>query len=514
MKELRLKGGDKIGRTIIFAANQNHAKFIVECFTKRYPQAPSGFIAMVHNQVSHAQSLIDSFCDPDEERLPQIAVSVDMMDTGIDAPRVLNLVFLKIVRSYAKFWQMIGRGTRLCPDVFGPNQPKTEFKIFDVCLNFDFFEVNKKGLDTVQSKPITQQIFECRLQLSTLLKDTGEADDLELAVALLDNLHNAISKLDKRRFQVDMNLRYVEEFEKRERWNNIDSDDFHVIEEHLSALPVPEAINEVARRFDLMMLKLQIANLLMDSKERGYQSNLVAIGEQLSKKYTIPAVAKSKVTIESIKDIDFFKKITQRRLEEIRVEIRELVQYLDSKKREPIYTDIEDSPVIVADGATLNDYGNASIYKKRVESYIRENKTNLTISKLTSNQPITKEELVALENILFDGSERGSKEDFIEAYGEQPLGVFIRKIIGLSEEAAREVFSKFIQSGNLRADQITFVNKIISYLTKNGTIERAMLFESPFTDTHDQGLTGVFEDDNAFKILSLVDRVNDNANVG
>ena len=171
---LKIEGGDKIGRTIIFAVNQKHAQFIVDCFTKRYPDKPSGFIATVHNNVSHAQSLIESFCDEHNENLPQIAVSVDMMDTGIDAPRVLNLLFFKVVRSYAKFWQMIGRGTRLCPDVYGPNNPKEFFLIFDVCKNFEFFAVNKKGVESGNSKPITQQIFEARLQLSRLLVETGE----------------------------------------------------------------------------------------------------------------------------------------------------------------------------------------------------------------------------------------------------------------------------------------------------------------------------------------------------
>ena len=154
-KGLKIEGGDKIGRAIIFAVNQNHAKFIVKCFTERYPDKPSGFIAAIYHKVSHNQSLIDAFCDPHKENLPQIAVSVDMLDTGIDAPRILNLVFFKLIRSYSKFWQMIGRGTRLCPDVFGPGKDKEYFLIFDVCQNFEFFDINKTGIENISSKPIT-----------------------------------------------------------------------------------------------------------------------------------------------------------------------------------------------------------------------------------------------------------------------------------------------------------------------------------------------------------------------
>ena len=170
---LKIEGGDSIGRTIIFAVNKRHADFLYECFVERYPELPPGFIEVVHNGVSHAQSIIERFCDKFTERDPRIVISVDMMDTGVDAPRVLNLVFFKIVRSYAKFWQMIGRGTRLCPDVYGPGLPKEHFLIFDVCQNFDFFEINKLGADAGAVKGLTEQCFGTRLQLSQLLLTSG-----------------------------------------------------------------------------------------------------------------------------------------------------------------------------------------------------------------------------------------------------------------------------------------------------------------------------------------------------
>lgn len=510
---LKIEGGDKIGRTIIFAVNQTHAQFIVDCFTDRYPEKPSGFIAMVHNKVSHAQSLIDAFCDEFNENFPQIVVSVDMMDTGIDAPRVLNLVFFKLVRSYAKFWQMIGRGTRLCPDVFGPSKPKEYFLIFDIGKNFEFFEVNKKGKDGNNQKPITQQIFESRIQLSRLLAETGEPENIELSESLLDMLHHAIAHLDKNRFQVDMKLRYVEEFNDRQRWNNLSADDVHLIEEHLSGLPVPESINEIARRFDLMMLRLQIANLLMLGSEKRFHENLITIAEGLSKKYTIPQVMRSKELIEAMKDPDFYRNLTQKKLEKIREEIRELVHYLESTGREPVYTNLQDSEVIVTAAEPMAPYGN-KVYKSRVESFIRENKHHLTINKLLNNQPITEDELQTLEKFLFDGTERGTKEDFMQEYGDKPLGEFIRRILGLDSRAAREAFADFLQVGNLRADQMTFINNIINYLTTNGTIDKSMLFEPPFTNVHDQGLLGVFDDAEAGKIIRIIDGINGNANVG
>jgi type I restriction enzyme, R subunit len=511
---LKIEGGDKIGRTIIFAVNQKHAKFIVDCFTERYPHLPSGFIAMIHNEVSHAQSLIDAFCDKYKENNPQIAVSVDMMDTGIDAVRILNLVFFKVVRSYAKFWQMIGRGTRLCEDAFGPGQPKDHFLIFDVCGNFDFFEVQKKGKETLVGKPITQQIFETRMHLSRLLVESDEEGDLELAVSLRDILHKTVDGLDKSRFQVAMNLKYVDEFKSRTRWNTLDNNDVHIIEEYLSDLPVPEVVNEMARRFDLMMLKLQMATLMMSGTKKKYEETLIDIAEGLSLKYTIPAVLRAKPLIENIKKQDFYKGISQKKLDSVREELRELIQYLETSGRTIIYSNIEDSEITMTASEPIlaSNYGKS--YRRRVESFIRENKHQLTISKLLTNEPITPKELSLLEEILFDGDERGTRADFVKEFGEEPLGIFIRSIIGLEVKAAQNAFAEFLQAGSLRADQMTFIQNIITYLTKNGTIEPSMLFEPPFTDMNDQGLMGIFEDSDAHKVIHIIERINENAMIG
>jgi len=511
---LKIEGGDKIGRTIIFATNQEHAKFIVDCFTERYPQYPSGFIAMIHNEVSHAQSLIDKFTDKYTEQLPQIAVSVDMMDTGIDAVRLLNLVFFKAVKSYSKFWQMIGRGTRLCPDLFGPGQDKEHFLIFDTCDNFEFFEINSNGVDSKAIKSISQQIFESRIILSKLLLEEKTEQETELANQLLDIVHKEITQLDKNRYQVKMQLRLVDEFSNRARWNKLDSTDIQAIEQHLSELPVPETINELARRFDLMMLKLQIATLMMKHTQKTYENNLIDIAEGLSLKYTIPSVERAKGTIESILKPDFFKGISQKRLDEIREELRDLIQYLDYASKPKVYTNIQDSDYTYTVNEPEFIINQGLPYRKRVETFIRENKNHMTITKLNSNLPITVEELQELEEILFNGGELGTKESYIREFGEEPLGKFIRGILGLDSNAAQDAFSDFLKAGNLNSDQITFIQTIIQFLTKNGTIEPSQLFETPFTDRNQNGLIGIFDDSQATKIISIVERINENALVG
>lgn len=511
----KIEGGDKIGRTIIFVPNQARARYVVERFEALYPEKPSGFIEAIYNGQPHVQDTIDKFCDHKKENLPQIAVSVDMMDTGIDAPRVLNLVFFKVVRSYAKFWQMIGRGTRLCPDVFGPGQDKEHFLIFDVGQNFEFFEINKNGIENSDSKPRTRQIFEARLQVSRLLAETGEDENLVLAEELLDKLHADISNLPRNEkgeygFLVKMNLRYVEEYQDRNRWNNISASDVADINEYLSPLPAPEGKDEPARVFELMMLKLQIARLLKLSKEASYTDKCIAIAEVLSTKYTIPPVKRAKSTIEKMRNPDFYADLTQRQLDNIRAEIKELVIHLKREKTVNVFSDIQDSEVTLIAGEALQPY-TYETYKKRVERFLQDNKQDTVISKLSTNKPITPAELEHLENILFENPDLGSREDFLKTYGERPLGTFVRSILGLDSQAAQEAFSEFLNAGNLTADQMTFINNIINYLTNNGRIEVGRLFESPFTSINAGGLSGVFEKEAVVRIIGIIEEVNGNA---
>ena len=133
----KVAGGDRLGKTIIFAKNNDHAQFISDRFDKNYPNYRGHFARVVTYKTEYAQSLIDDFSK--KEKAPHIAISVDMLDTGIDVPEVVNLVFFKAVRSKTKFWQMVGRGTRLCKDLFGPGQDKQNFFIFDFCQNLEFF---------------------------------------------------------------------------------------------------------------------------------------------------------------------------------------------------------------------------------------------------------------------------------------------------------------------------------------------------------------------------------------
>jgi len=514
---IKVSGGDKLGKTIVFAKNHAHAVFIEERFNINYPEYAGKFLRVIDNYETKAQDLLEKFTDPFEEQEPQIAVSVDMMDTGVDAPRVVNLVFFKMVKSSSKFWQMIGRGTRLCPNLFGPSEDKKEFMIFDYCQNFEFFDEHPEGVSANSMKPLLQQIFEAKLKVTQLITHLTDKtpDEIEIRDGYLTELHRIIQNLDEQRFVVRKDLRYVTAYSNKSKWLNLSKSDVQEINTYLSHLQPPSrGDDELARRFDMLVLIYQIL-LLTGSGDTGkYMSKIFRTAASLQKKDNIPQVSIHIPLIKEVQTDHYWKTINVKKLESLRVALRDLIKYLETQKQEPIYTNFEDE--LDYDGIEVRElvsktYVSLQSYKDRVESYIRKNKNHLTIHKLSHNIPITQTELDVLEKILFTEGVAGTKEQFVQQFGEKPLGTFIRSITGLEQSTLNEAFADFLQVGNLKANQMTFVKTIISYLSKNGTIDKTMLYQSPFTDINDQGISGVFDNDaKKIKVLKIIDTINNN----
>jgi type I restriction enzyme R subunit len=513
---IKVQGGDKLGKTIIFAKNHQHALFIEERFNKNYPEYTGKFLRVIDNYETKAQNLLEVFADPYEEHDPQIAVSVDMMDTGVDAPRVVNLVFFKQVKSSTKFWQMIGRGTRLCPNLFGQGQDKENFLIFDYCENFEFFDANPDGMEGKLVISLTQQIFKAKLEIALLIREREDSTEEQRALAddYINELHQLVAQLDRDRFVVKAQLRYVVEFSDQSRWVNLTKSDMLEINTHLSSLVLPiKEDDELARRFDVLILNYQLALLTAAYSTDRYINQINQIAKALLKKQNIPAVALKVPMLNLLQTEPFWASVNINRLDEVRVALRDLIKYLDKESQVNVVTTFEDE--LDQGGITPHDliptYSRLQSYKDRVESYVRNHKNHLVIQKLKTNKPITETEINALEAILFDGKTVGTKQDYIDNYGEKPLGEFIRGIVGLDSSAAQDAFAEFIQVGSLTGDQMTFINNIITYLTKNGMIDKKMLFEPPFTNIHQDGLIGVFDDAGATKVIKLIDRINQNA---
>lgn len=516
-----VENGDKLGKTIIFAKNHTHAIFIEQRFNKNYPEFGGTFLRVIDNYEDKAQDLLEKFCYFKGDDLePQIAVSVDMMDTGVDAPRALNLVFFKEVKSYSKYWQMIGRGTRKCPNIFGQGLDKEFFLIFDICGNFEFFEEFPNGYEGSTAKPLSQQLFEGQLEIIITIQNSQEVTESHELIAkeYTNTLHQKIIELDQSRFEVKKHLEFVLKYSNRENWNSLNQSDILDIQTHLSHLiAYTEDKDEFAKQFDRLIYQLQLALLKQSKRQVLLIQNISNIGELLFVKRNIPAVGQHIETINKIKTAEYWSTISLDKLEQLRTELRGLIQFLkDDDKVKPVYSDFEDELIEanVKETDILASYTRLQSYKDRIESFIRKNRTHLVIDKLYKNIPITPSELELLEQFLMQEAE--SKERLFKEYEEQPLGMFVRKILGLDIEAANKHFAVFIQEENLNANQITFVNTIIDYLNKNGILDTKMLTQSPFNTQNDNGIIGIFqdEDDKIHKIINLLKVVNQNALIG
>jgi type I restriction enzyme R subunit len=511
-------GGEHVGKSILFAANHKHAVFIEERFNKLYPEYSGHFLRVIDNYESKAQDLLEKFCDKDKDTEPIIAVSVDMMDTGVDAPRVVNLVFFKRVYSATKYWQMIGRGTRLSENLYAPGQHKKDFYIFDFCENFNFFEANPEGIKPAPTLTLSEHIFRTKLELTQLmLQEDFHTEEIQgLRTHYVDQLHGVISTLDRDRFEVQQSMEYVVKYEDRNSWENLGELDVADIINHLAHLPpVTEGGDEYSKRFDLVVLRLMVYLLTGDKRAKNQIGRIMGIGQSLLGKLNIPAVKKQEAILRLVTDEAFWAEVQVDKLEEVRLAMRDLIKYLDKEKTPIIYTNFQDEFTSEVQEHDLIGYSTGlQGYKERVAAFIRKNDNHITISKLKSNKAISEAELENLESFLFDGEERGTKEDFEKEY-KQSLGVFIRNILGLEIGAVQEAFAAFLHQGSLSPNQITFVDTIISYLTKNGTIDKRMLFESPpFNEMHDQGAFGIFNDNQVVQMAQVVDMVNRNAEVG
>ena len=508
---IKVAGGDKLGKTIIFAKNHKHAVFIQERFEKNYPQYGKGnFLQIIDNYQTKAQDILEKFCDDKEELEPQIAVSVDMMDTGVDAPRVVNLVFFKPVRSYAKYWQMIGRGTRLRPNLFAPNQDKEFFMLFDFCSNIEFFEDNPEGYVGAVVKGLSQRIFETKLDvvlgIRASVNATKEQDELE--VSYTNQLRQIICGLDKNRFEVKKVLRTVDKYSGPLNWQNINKGDVIEIQENLSNL-VSNSDEEKAKRFDLLNLKFMLALLVGDDTVETFIGNIWNIGKKLQEKRNIPMVQDKLPFIKTIQTEVFWENVSVNSIEKVRTELRDLIRFLDEENLAPVYSTFEDEIYLdkVAETDILDGYTKHTSYKERVEAFIRKNKSNLVISKLHKNIPITQVELDLLESFVFN-AEVGSKQEYATRY-DVSLARFVRSVVGLDIEVANQLFAEFIQSHELSPIQITFINKMKEFLNQNGVLEKSLLVEQPpFTTTHDEGIMGLFEENDVVKLVSIIDNVN------
>ncbi|MEJ7778676.1 MAG: DEAD/DEAH box helicase family protein [Daejeonella sp.] len=510
---IKVEGGDKLAKTMIFARSHKHAKFIEERFNIQYPEYKGDFLKVIDYQEEYKYDLLNKF--KDKQKMPQIAVSVDMLDTGIDVPEVCNLVFFKPIRSSTKFWQMIGRGTRLCIDLFAPDEHKKEFIIFDFCENFEFFNVNPKGVETGNAKSLSQRLFELRLRLAVLLLAQETEELKNYGQSLINHLHVQTQQLDTSKFVVRQHWEVVERYQDKHNWNSLSDLNVKEIFDHIAILVTETDQDEKAKRFDVLLFELQM-NVLMGLKRQAILiQKVVATAALLTKKGSIPSVANKMDRIKEIQHKPFWEAATIPDIEHVRLELRDLLKFLDTEAAPIYFTTFEDHfESDIKEHQVIYNFNDLAAYRQKVEFYLKENRSHLTIHKLRNNIQITNLEFQELENMLFEQGAMGTKEEFIKAYGEQPVGKFIRGILGLDVNAAKIAFGEILTRQTLNSQQIRFMDTLIDFFSVKGVINPDMLFNPPFTDINTSGITGVFDTQTATKIIYLIDQINLSAETG
>lgn len=483
---IHVAGGDRLGKTIIFAQNKRHAQFIVDRFNALYPQYHGNFAQRVVCDDSYAQTVIEDFKIP--EKAPHIAVSVDMMDTGIDVPECVNLVFFKKVRSKAKFWQMIGRGTRLCKglscidQIDGEYTDKRRFLIFDYCGNFEYFRQHKEGYETRETKTLSENIFGKQVRLMMALQEStfADADYQVWRKELAENCHGQVANLKRELIAVKMRLRYVEKYQKEDAFAYIDDLDKGELEREIAPLVFLDDPDEFAKRFDNFMYGLMLAHLEQMPSFKYAKKQLCDMAALLEKKVTIPQIKEKLPLIRKIGTDAFWEAKDLLLFEKVRKELRDLIQFLDEgEKKHQIITKLTDPVTEQQEGVQMEAAYDFEDYRAKVNRYVNDHGDTLAIHELTHNIPLSQGDYQELERILT--SELGSREDYVREFGDTPFGLLIRKIAKLDHEAAMAAFSTFINDQSLNQKQIAFVHKVIQHIELNGYMENpAELTKPPF----------------------------------
>ena len=501
---LKIDYNSKIGKTIIFAKNHRHAEKILEVFGKEFPHL-NNYAKVIDNTINYAQSAIDEFSDA--KKLPQVAVSVDMLDTGIDVPEVLNLVFFKVVLSKAKFWQMIGRGTRLCPGLID-GFDKTKFYIFDFCGNFEFFRMNK-GRASADTVALQGALFLLKAQiafkLQEIIRQTPEL--IAFRKKLVEEMVKKVRELDRGNFAVRQHLKYVELYSDPENYNALTYEETLNMKRELVPLIQPDIDDVKALRFDALLYGIELA-LLAGNKYGAARNDLMKKVNAVANIANIPAIMMQSELINKILHTYYLDTAGIMEFEEIRTNLRNLMTYVNYSHS--LYdTNFSDEVLSTKWSVAEAETTYLTTYRERAEYFVRKHQNEGAIAKLKSNLPLSNEDMAALEKILW--SEVGTKEDYEAQYQAKPLGEFVREIVGLDMNAAKEAFAEYLNDTNLDSRQIYFVNQIVEYIVHNGMMkDLSVLQETPFTD---QGsIVEVFTDLSVWAgIRKVIEQVNANA---
>ncbi len=530
-KGQKVAGGDRLGKTIIFAKNQAHADFIQGRFDANYPKEKGSFARTITFKVEYAQGLIDDFSVIDPPRPPHIAISVDMLDTGIDVPDVLNLVFFKQVRSKTKFWQMVGRGTRLRPDIFGPGEDKKFFYLFDYCGNLEYFDEHPESTEGSQVVPLGKRLFEARVELIEELDrivvpaevrraaekglEYGDpTTDVSVRHNVASGLHAEVAAMNIDNFVVRPKRKSVQKFAESASWIVLRGEDRTELLTEVAGLPSElEQDEEEARRFDFLLLRLQLAHLRSEPGFERLRESVKQIAGLLEDKVSVPVVREQVQLINDVQSDEWWQDVTTPMLERVRRRLRNLVRLIDRHKKKPVYTNFED---IIGEGEErgfpgLDGPDEFALFRAKARSFLRDHMDDPAVYKLRMNIQLDSDDIEALEETMRAiGGDAEVSRAVDDANG---LGLFVRSLVGLDRGAAVAALSGFTAGGGLSANQIIFTELVVEHLVEYGLVEPKIFYDAPFVDIAPAGPHGLFDDGEYERLVDVLDSLRSSAGI-
>lgn len=510
----RVAGGDRLGKTIVFAKNNEHARFIEKRYNANYPQGAGHEARVITYKETYRQSLIDDFSTP--AKAPDIAISVDMLDTGIDVPEVVNLVFAKPVFSKSKFWQMIGRGTRLREKLYGPDKDnpahnKQDFFVFDFCGNIEFFNSGLIPVEGRQGVTLGEKLLQRQLDLVRVLDRRQQPDpardrgpesigsEAEVRWSLAHRLHQTVTAMNPDNFLVRPHRRQVEVFSDFIRWHRVDDDADAELRERLLGLPSELTLDadesgEEAKRFDLLAYGLQLAALEGGKDFAKLRGKIQELAEDLLGKTNIPAVGEQAALLEAVAGEEWWQDVTLPMLEEMRRRLRALAKLTDPKsKRNIVYTDFEDEfgEITEAEIQGVPSGTDEQRFRQKARAYLKLHAELPAVHKLLHAEQITAEDIASLEEV-FLAEKVASSDDLDELRSGGGLGLFVRELCGLDRAAAQKAFEGFVANTQLSVTQLDFLDLVVDVVAKRGVIDIGDLYEGPFLDRAPGGPDDLF----------------------
>jgi type I restriction enzyme, R subunit len=505
---IREATGAHPGKSIIFARSHNHAIVLSQLFDELYPQYGGAFCRVIDNYDMRAEQLIDDFKDPKNSLT--IAISVDMLDTGIDVPEVVNLVFAKPVKSLVKFWQMIGRGTRLCPNLLGPGRDKAAFRIFDHWGNFKYFEESYQEAQPSQSKSLLQKLFESRIDLAETALAKGDATTFDSSVELI---RQDLAALPENTISVKEKWREVREVLRGETLKSFAVATRLTLTKDLAPLMQWRDTRgaEDSYALDLLITRMQSEHLRQSAVFQDFKDELIQAVSELP--VNVNAVREKLDLINRIKSGAFWQAVNSSELETVRAELRGIMRHRIKMQRpgtKPRIIDLEENAERIEfarhhpklEGAQL------AAYRHRVEEVLRGLfESNPTLRKIRRNEPVSAKELDALVGLVLTQHPDVNLSILTEFYPDAAgdLAVALRGIVGLDGEIVSDLFASFVsQHPALNPKQQRFLALLQSHIAQFGAISVEKLYDAPFTQLDINGLDGVFDDQTAEELVNLI----------